>query len=56
MSWYANWSDLGTASSPFLAYLLAPLIGLDWVYRGAAVCLVVTGLVVLHPLKQEANP
>jgi MFS family permease len=51
MSWYANWSDLGTATGPLLAYQLAPHIGLDWVYRGGAACLAATGLAVLQLLR-----
>jgi hypothetical protein len=55
MSWYANWSDLGTATGPFLAYQLATLISLDWIYRGAAVCLAVTGLAILPLLRDRSR-
>lgn len=45
MSWYASWSDLGSAVGPFVAYPLASAVGLAWVYRGGAGCLLVAGAV-----------
>ncbi len=47
MSWYANWSDLGAATGPLVAYQLSAGIGLEWVYRGGAACLVLAGLASL---------
>lgn len=40
MSWYVNWSDLGNALGPFLAFQLVSLIGLEQVYRTAGILLV----------------
>jgi MFS family permease len=43
MSWYASWTDLGAAMGPFVAYPLAETVGLEWVYRGGAGCLLLAG-------------
>ena len=56
MSWYANASDLGTAVGPFLAYQLVPLVGLGWVYRGAALCLIAIGVLALPGLARARRP
>jgi MFS family permease len=50
MSWYASWTDLGAAMGPFVAYPLAATVGLDWVYRGGAGCLLLAGGAVLSIL------
>jgi MFS family permease len=47
MSWYANWSDLGAATGPLVAYQLGVGLGLEWVYRGGAACLTLAGLASL---------
>jgi MFS family permease len=51
MSAYANASDLGAAVGPFVAYPLAATVGLDWVYRGSAVGLLVAGVAALLLLR-----
>ena len=53
MSWYSNWSDLGNAVGPFLAYQLVGFMGLEWVYRTAAGFLVVGGLTALSFLREK---
>jgi MFS family permease len=53
MSWYATASDLGASAGPFLAYSLAGWVGLAGVYRGAAVCVLLTGLCTLPLLRPE---
>jgi len=50
MSWYASWTDLGAALGPFVAYPLAEVVGLAWVYRGGAVFLMVAGGAALSML------
>jgi MFS family permease len=53
MSWYVTASDLGAAVGPFIAYPLATVVGLGWVYRGGAVCLAVVGLGALALILSE---
>jgi MFS family permease len=55
MSWYVNWSDLGNALGPFLAFQLVTSTGLDLVYRGAAILLAGTGLPMLFILRSTSN-
>ncbi|HCQ05105.1 MAG TPA: hypothetical protein DIT99_32590, partial [Candidatus Latescibacteria bacterium] len=55
ISWYVNWSDLGNALGPFLAFQLVTSTGLDLVYRGAAILLVGTGLPMLFILRSTSN-
>lgn len=50
LAWYTNWSDLGAAAGPFLAYPLAAAFGLEWVYRGGALCLLLAGLATVRVL------
>jgi MFS family permease len=50
MSWYASWTDLGAAVGPFVAYPLAEAVGLAWVYRAGAVCLLLAGSAALSIL------
>jgi len=57
MSWYATWNDLGAAMGPFIAYPLASAVGLAWVYRGGAACLLLAGAVVAWVmLRGQARP
>ena len=55
MSWYSNWSDLGNAIGPFVAYQLVGLIGLPLLYRGSAVFLAVAGTVSFMFLKEHTS-
>ena len=55
MSWYVNWSDLGNALGPFLAYQLVTLIGLGLVYRGAAIVLIGIGIPLVLILRTTSD-
>lgn len=55
MSWYSNWSDLGSASGPFLAYQVVGYISIPWVYRSGAVLLATTGIVIMLWLRWQGR-
>jgi hypothetical protein len=50
INWYASWTDLGAAMGPFIAYPLAEVVGLAWVYRGGAGFLLLAGAAALSIL------
>ncbi|MBW2282255.1 MAG: MFS transporter [Deltaproteobacteria bacterium] len=57
LSVYANWSDLGAATGPFLAYQVVGIVGLSGVYgvSAGALCAVGLGAVAVHRLSPASR-
>jgi MFS family permease len=54
MGMYAAAGDVGSTAGPFLAFALAPITGLRWVYL--ACCLAfVAGLVLIWPVRRAGT-
>jgi MFS family permease len=53
MSRYATWWDFGAATGPLLGYAIGILFGFSWVYMGAALILILGGILYLYSLTRR---